>query len=99
MQNFHNCHACVEQVLSMFGSVVGVVIIALDLQFHQDILGHFLRHSTQLDGLVCSLVCPRHQDKLVGKPRNFFYITANTREEKKTLKGPTLFAFCALSLL
>lgn len=58
MQNFHNCHACVEQVLLMFGSVVGV-IIALDLQFHHDILGHFLRHSTQLDCLVCSLVCPR----------------------------------------
>lgn len=97
MQNFHNCHACVEQVLLMFGSVG--VIIALDLQFHHDILGHFLRHSTQLDCLVCSLVCPRRQDKLVGNPRNFFYITANTREEKKTLKVPTLFVFCALSLL
>lgn len=53
MQNFHNCHACVEQVLLMFGSVVGVMI-ALDLQFHHDILGHFLSHSTQLDCLVCS---------------------------------------------
>lgn len=83
MPNFHYCHACVEQVLSMFGAVVGVVIlIALNLQFHHDILGHFLRHSSQLDCFTYSLVCPRHQDKLVDNSHNFFYIAANAEVRK-----------------